>query len=979
MPLQPQSVAIPITAGLDTKTHDHVLEPGRATVLQNAVFTKDGVLQKRRGFTSLSRTILDDTTGIRAAKGAAVFKDELVLFTGESLYSYSPTLSTWVDRGTAVSTIVDEKEVVHNSYSQAYPDFVVANNIAVAAWEDTRGGVYASAWDYQNEAYFFKDLLIDALADKPRLVACGDDILIAYGLSGGQLWYKRIRTGDPATVGAAVNFVSSATAASPNYAFWCNQDTGRIYYAYDDGGVGSSTRVGYMMSSDDYSSFTTSAVYAAGDGPVNGIDIHSLGADIWVAWSDNTLVRGLALTQELAAAGFDATLSATANIETVSVIAGTGSLNCTVYMSGNSGSANIAVQKHTISGGVVAAIAYVKRGVTLDGRAFSYGNKHYMCALFAFPLQATYFLLDENGDVVGKAIQSTSGDVRTISLSSFVEVTPGVFATINQRKVKLDTDNGVTTARTGLSVVEWDFTKIQNFSALEAGDNLLILGSVLHMYDGDSIVEHGFNVFPENCAATNGGAGLVDIGTHGYAFVYEWTDKQGNTHRSCPLYKTLVISGAAATVNLQFLTLQLTRKQDVRLVVYRTTANGSRYYRLTSPTTPVLNTSAAMVVNIVDNAADSSITSNEVLYSDAAVLEHIAPPSAYAICTYRGRTILADKSTVYYSKITFPGEPVAFNDSAYIPVDAGIGDITAVMTQGDKLLIFRSGSIFETYGDGPTDTGVGADYPDPRVIALDVGAESQNAVVATPIGTMFKGSKGIYVVTSEGAKYIGAGVEEFNDKTVVSAKLVPNTTQVRFVCSDGDALVYDYMASKWATFTMYSAEAAVLWQNQFCLVKSDGRVLVEDDSYQHNGSFYAMKYTSGWISFNGLLNFSRVWRMMCLGEFKNNHKLRVSFAYDHLPMFTETAIIDVASIMALTTYGADSPYGSGTPYGGGWPLDKFNIHLGRQKCSSIMFSIEDIQAGASIGESYNLTGVVFEIGAKKGLDKLQADRKTGTS
>jgi hypothetical protein len=191
--------------------------------------------------------------------------------------------------------------------------------------------------------------------------------------------------------------------------------------------------------------------------------------------------------------------------------------------------------------------------------------------------------------------------------------------------------------------------------------------------------------------------------------------------------------------------------------------------------------------------------------------------------------------------------------------------------------------------------------------------------------------------------------------------------------------VYDYQAKKWAVFTNYAGVAAVNWQNQFCLVKDTGHILIEDDSYKHNGTFYSLKYQSGWLSFAGLLNYKRLWRMQCLGEFKNNHKIRIRFAYDFIPVFVDEVIVDLADIHGLTAYGEDSPYGSGSPYGGVYPIDRFQVHLKRQKCTSIMFSIEDVRSGSDIGESYNLTGVVFQVGAKQGLDKLKANRKVGSS
>jgi len=77
------------------------------------------------------------------------------------------------------------------------------------------------------------------------------------------------------------------------------------------------------------------------------------------------------------------------------------------------------------------------------------------------------------------------------------------------------------------------------------------------MYDGQSVVEHGFNVYPENVAqntlvSSGGGIGIgASMATTNqiqYSALYEWTDNQGQIHRSAPSVPLIVQLPANATI-----------------------------------------------------------------------------------------------------------------------------------------------------------------------------------------------------------------------------------------------------------------------------------------------------------------------------------------------------------------------------------------------------------------------------------------------
>ena len=146
-----------------------------------------------------------------------------------------------------------------------------------------------------------------------------------------------------------------------------------------------------------------------------------------------------------------------------------------------------------------------------------------------------------------------------------------------------------------------------------------------------------------------------------------------------------------------------------------------------------------------------------------------------------------------------------------------------------------------------------------------------------------------------------------------------------------------------------------------------------EDVFSDDGAFSPMKIVTSWLSFAGLQGYERVRRLLILGEYRSPHKLTVEIAYDFNPEPTQSMTIDAGTLLDTPIYGDPGPYGSVSPYGGEFPLYQWRIHLARQKAQAIQITIKDSQL-PPYGEGFALSALTFEIGIKRGANKMAAIR-----
>lgn len=468
--------------------------------------------------------------------------------------------------------------------------------------------------------------------------------------------------------------------------------------------------------------------------------------------------------------------------------------------------------------------------------------------------------------------------------------------------------NSTTTIRIGVDAIGYQFDTLYSQTAYtstirtgrpaEAADLLLVPAGNLLAFDGRQYSELNFPVYPERPAIANSGtAGALVAGqTYRYAIVYRYIDEQGRIHRSAPspAQVTATTVGAVTSLDLTIPTCRIHGRQtmvvgakaDIKIEIYRTANGGAAPYYLVDYKE---NDDTADTIAFNDGAADTSITSNERLYTDGGVLTNYAPPQLRAVVEFRGHLIgiSADyPDQLWVSKVVGGGVGPAFNPAQLISVPDEYGAFTALAVMDDKLICFKRSAIYVIAADGPNDLGQGM-YPFPQRFAVGDGTIHPRSVVVEPGGVWFLGTRGLKRIgRGLDIKFLGAELDDYSldiagGRIIHSAVHKDQKHQVWFYSratgeTSSPAFVWDYAFNQWYVRTDTSPISACLYGtsvNGFVIAQAatTGIVGIDDEtSYTDADSLAAGLTSSGeyqqscrttWISTAGIEGFGRLYQI----------------------------------------------------------------------------------------------------------------------
>lgn len=975
--LQDQTIPVSFGQGLDTKTDEKQVIPGKLTALENGNFTSLKAISKRAGYDALPKTIMDNTT-ISGADGLANFRpvagiEELIQFASNKVYSYSPNSSKWIDRGQTYSVGTYGQSITRNYSQIASSDFARVGNVEVYGWIDTtKGKAKATVLDANTGAQYVSNFDLGTyFAQHLKVVAFGSYIFVLWSSASGKIAFRRLDTASPNTFGIQTDIITDISATIT--VFDAVVDNSKLIFGYFNG-----TNIS-VKQADNTGTVTASTTIT---GTVDNCISVVANSNIFVYWHNNTNgTRYAVVSSALASVLAQTTIDSTTTPKTLSITAAakTTTTQAVFYhCDGGTNPHNYFIQVAQVDsvGSPIINVVLV-RSVGLASKAFAIGSSQYFLAAQSSALQATYFLIRNDGVIVGKAQAGASGAFQSgFDLPQAVSVSGTLFAMAEPVIIKTTplfntTDRFAPNVnQLGVTKISFDFSPPFRYRESLLGSNLHMVGGFMSAYDGVSVVEHGFHLYPENISGvagvTGGATGLTD-GNYQYAVLYEWIDNQGQIHRSSPSVPLqIVMSGSAGKGQfvLTIPTLRLTAKtaprQEVAIQIYRTPVNGTTFYNVLLTSAPTLfNDPTVDSVSYTDFISDSPLTSNELLYTNGGVLENDPAPPCSVVDVYQNRMVVnstEDPLAVYYSKKKQKGEGVLFNAASFFRVDPLGGDITALKMMDDKILIFKQNNIFAVAGEGPNDTGEQNSYTTPTLITSDVGCAYPNSVLLVPNGVMFKSNKGIYLVNrSLQVSYIGAEVESFNSQNVTAATLLQDKNQVRFLTDSGATLVYDYFLGQWSTYTNFTGNDAVQWKGVYRYLRADGTVFSESASnFQDNSTNQSLRVVTSWLKLSGVQGFQRVRRFAILANYKSAHSLRVRVYYDYDNVNFTDYIFNAAAVIGS----------SAVPY-------QFRGHLAKQKCEAIKFDIIDTSAGA-LSEGYSITDITLEVAVKGGIKRLKS-------
>lgn len=1014
--LQKQVIPVPFQ-GLETKLDPKVAPIGTFQVVENFVMTQYPKLQKRDGVTQL---------GVDTAPSNITttynYNNEIGVMTTEGLYSYSPSLDQFQDKGQCISPVVTSYPVIANTYTQTNCDISVStNSIQGNIWEDSRGGIWCTIIDIVSDTFLVSSLQLSETGTKPKTIALGNQILFLWCESGTtslfiqqyntltNSFYDAVlvtdslascETYDVAILVNCVLIVVAQTDAAPDVLWGYYYTTFRQEIGQRLNGNAPPQSLGFTQSGT-----LPSAISIAPD-PNNiyfSLTVYNDSNEVWQQTFYNYFAPMASITEITQAPTTDPGW-------TVSTCLDTNNNLYVFYTSYDTGWNTF----NAILGSVTTTPALIDTYTTsfqqkfimqlgVVSKSFFFNGNAYVILAYTSEsgLQNTYFGLRDDGVIFARLFAQVGGGnfSKANCITSFI-TTPTqqdtYLANLLQTTEVISSQNSYFSV-TSVFTEQIYFTPSDIDNSLSS--NLLnISGGFLKQYDGSpTVFEQGYHLYPEKPTLTQATSGnLTLLGTYSYIVCWEWRDNYGQIHRSeTSLPATVTLTGSNNSVVVTVPPLPLTARQNhfsfdrspVIMAVYRTENLGTVYYRVNQlPVDFVYVDTLATTLSFTDTLSDTDLRSNSTLYTTGGIFDNIATPSANLMAVCKQVVVLAGVDTnynqVFYSKPIQPGLGVEFSNELSFFVDNLGGRITALAAMDDKVLIFKKTLVYYVAGPFPDALGNGS-APYPLLVASDCGCANPQSIVLTGLGIMFQSPKGIYLIDRQlNVSYIGQAVDALTNPpsgpiTITSAINLPDQNRVYFTDAvNNQVLVYDTFFQKWYTFSYrFSPYSSTSLFNSVYLSSTSG--LYQSIVNQPNDGPYAIESTlkSDWISLAQLEGFQRIYNILITGGGASNyHTLNVNIYYDFNETPAQTLTITPTKLFT-GTWGDETTWGSGWRWGNSpnGPLYdgtyQFMVSPKIQKCTAIMIEIYDTFPDGNRSVSFSLSNISLVVGIKYGYNK----------
>lgn len=521
---------------------------------------------------------------------------------------------------------------------------------------------------------------------------------------------------------------------------------------------------------------------------------------------------------------------------------------------------------------------------------------------------------------------------------------------------------------------------------------LLFSGPRVREFDGTNLVETGLADGPETCVLADAAAGTLSAGDYQYVLTYEWQDAGGRRHRSPPSLPIKITLGASRQTTVTYSKPAFSDKAGgngsdcgIYLMIWRTLANGTVFYLVNSTQHITMGALGGGFTSFADNNSDTSISTNEVLYTQGArgglsgLLQNDEPPPCRYIWSGNNRVImggLEQPNMVQWSKLVFPGEPMQFSTSSAFQASVD-GEVTGVAALDGTWIVFTRDSIWAITGDGPDDSGNGF-FNDPRKIPSEVGCVSQRSIVEIPEGLVFHARDGkLYLLPRGGNAPVFFGQpmrDTFSNSFIVAAKLLPEENLLAFLCNDNSGtfsfmMLRDMRTGAWSydyntnVFTAAGRKSLDIYNGALVL---DGRIFETTTSFTDNvdGSTpqsFTMVLRTGDVRPFGPSGSGRCRRASVLGEVRSvgTMQYQIQVSYDSGLSFS-----DASQVYSLSTVA-------------GAALE-FDHDLVAPRGNSFRFLIAAAPASSSAGlEGAVINSLDLEVFPERSTKRLPATARLG--
>lgn len=1034
MALQGSIQMVPLHGGIDTKTDPKFVQMPNMLVSENTRFTTIGQAAKRYGQTPLTNNIVGGgyiSNGVNIGS----FNDELLCFDGKAMYTYSASQNGWIQRAemheidvAAAPVYAGNTSNVTSSRARNTELYVwteagalkwttrdAASKISITPVQTLDTGDSATIIVYGDFFFVFyvnpgaNTIYMRSLPIQNPTIGFNAAVAIAAFQPTGR-YAVTLKENDPnsvwiafyspvaATFGISVLTFSLISQAVTDQTFingaYALALTGDIsaHCIFDvhtyTGPSGTIPQVWVRNYYYDTFGFSTQFFALVMNA---GLGFQEVYLDANPAFMTDPNVSGQSTVSTSMSAVWDAVLSKYRYF-----------VATTFYGNYTTGTGPVAFAVPMVYGGILTAASvsglgtgarnlFLRSRIALrDGVAFCVAAtaQYAFNAAFSTTLtgQSDYYVLV--GDNTIPSLRFFGGEAESV-ISAFppqlVQIDADTFQiglTRVQELAASSTGPGVYGVAS-LTSTTLQFQSISQATVVPFQKTALISCGNTYSYDGANVVENGFWQFPKDIqiqSSTTPGD-LEAGGTYTWQLCYEWTDIAGNLHISAPSYAiTLTLNPGETSAAIYVPPLTTTLRTDVKIGVYRSAGGltGSSYplYREGE----IANNPALALLTFQSTESDLVIQGRLPLYTNAGLGEvenEPAPAFKYIVAT-KNRVFGVPQDNPYqlwYSKKATNDSPAEFALPFYQQIETAGGDPTALGYIDAQAIVFKKERIYYLPGDGPDSTGQPVNGFAPlQLISTITGCSLPRTIIPTSEGLFFRSSTTMALLNRSLTlnQQIGWPVQGLNYLDLRGGAVVPEQNQLRWVSTDGTALVFDFSLQKWSTYTNYGGVGCLTTSTgQFYRLDNDGLVWKEDTStYLDNGLPVVMKVATPWIKpGEQSQGFMAVWEAMLLGQYKTQHSLKVDIYYDYseTPLFTLTW--NPQGVLNVSIYGNESPYGSTAYYGSTVqfaPAYQCRITPPRQMCQSIRFDIYDT---GITGESCTLNEIELKLGNVGGLNR----------
>lgn len=423
----------------------------------------------------------------------------------------------------------------------------------------------------------------------------------------------------------------------------------------------------------------------------------------------------------------------------------------------------------------------------------------------------------------------------------------------------------------------------------EFHDVAAFAGGVPFVYDGTRTYELSTALHCPTILDWRGYAGgtLVDGKTYFFRAAMLYVDGNGRECWSQPSrIVEQLITAPDQTARITVMPVTTTMKPDMgnfflgrmKLYLFMATQEAPNEYIVCTPPRDI---NPFEVDEHLFFVTEPTTADNTQMYTSGFELDNYPAPPCRAMAVHSGRLfmIASDSNEVVYTKPFNRGRGAEVGLGQAIPLpDKG----TALASLNDRLAIFTHRSILAIGGDGPDVTGTPPDaFSRPILISPDYGCIEYCAVGRTPLGVIFRGQQGFYLLgMGFDVQYIGAPVEDItagweSTRSIVHDQKSGCCRIVGYTGERTEELCYWYDTKRWSLNlrAVDTVDMLALGDNLLVGV-SDTTVAVAsryrlgsragEIEYQDHGESYDQVLETGWLSFQQAGVFKRVWRVYAL-------------------------------------------------------------------------------------------------------------------